>query len=119
MKGGFEMEELKKNEAYVKNGIWKKIKRTASKVPFVSDAVALYFCAVDSKTPIHAKVTAFSALAYFISPVDGVLDSIPLIGYGDDAGAIALAIATLEKYITDEHRQKAEEWLSGVELKKA
>lgn len=108
------MNELEKNEAYVRKGMWSKIKKTASKVPFVSDAVALYFCAIDPKTPIHAKVTAFSALAYFISPVDGVLDAIPIVGYGDDAGAIALAIAALERYITDEHRQKAEEWLKGI-----
>lgn len=106
--------ELRKSEQYVKDGIWKKVKRTASKVPFVSDAIALYFCALDSKTPIHAKFTAFSALAYFISPADGVMDAIPVLGYGDDAGAIALAIATLEKYITDEHRKKAEGWLNGI-----
>ncbi|WP_211266259.1 YkvA family protein [Andreesenia angusta] len=113
------MEELRKSEEYVRGGIWSKLKRTASKVPFVADAVALYFCALDTKTPIHAKVTALSALAYFITPVDGVMDAVPLLGYGDDAGAIALALSALGKHITDEHRQKTEEWLSGAELKKA
>lgn len=82
-------------------------------MPFVSDVAALYFCAMDSRTPIHAKVTAFSALAYFITPLDGIVDAIPVVGYGDDAGAIVLAVATIERYMTDEHRLKAKEWLEG------
>ena len=101
-------------EEYVREGIWAKIKDTAGKIPFVPDAVAMYFCAIDPKTPFRAKIIAFTALAYFILPVDAIPDAIPIAGYTDDAGAIAAAIGALGPHITEEHRQKAEHWLTNT-----
>lgn len=100
---------------YVEKNIWTKIKKTASKVPFIPDVIAMYYCAMDSNTPIHIKVAAFSALAYFVSPIDIIPDAIPLAGYGDDVGVIANAMTLMSQYITDEHRRKAKEWLKGKE----
>lgn len=107
-----EMPPSDMQEDYVKKGIWAKIKETAGKIPFVPDAVAMYYCATDPKTPITARAIAFGALAYFIVPVDAIPDIIPLGGYADDGGAIAAAIAALGPNITEEHRQKAGEWLA-------
>jgi uncharacterized membrane protein YkvA (DUF1232 family) len=100
-----------KNEAYVKNGFWKKLKKAASHISFIEDAVAMYYCAIDPATPIHVKITAFTALAYFISPFDAIPDVIAIGGYADDAGVIITAIKILGSYITEEHRQKAKLWL--------
>ncbi|BCJ85893.1 YkvA family protein [Effusibacillus dendaii] len=61
--------KYQKNEEFVKQNFWPQLKKTAAKIPFVEDAVAMYFCAVDPRTPLWAKMTAFGALAYFISPI--------------------------------------------------
>jgi uncharacterized membrane protein YkvA (DUF1232 family) len=102
----------KEEEQYVRKNIWKKIKATASKVPFVPDIVSIYFCAIDSNTPLKARLTAWSALAYFILPIDVIPDAIPLAGYGDDAGVIFAAFKTIKPYITEEHKAKARNWLN-------
>lgn len=98
---------------YVEKGFFDKAKETLAKVPFVVDAVALYHCAMDPETPLLSRATAFSALAYFILPLDMVPDLIPVGGYGDDAGVITAALLALAPYITAEHREKARTWLEG------
>jgi len=105
-----------KQEKYVVKGFWSKVKSCAAKVPFVLDAVSMYYCAMDTKTPVWARAVAFSALAYFILPTDAIPDIIAVAGYTDDAGAISAALATLAPHITDEHRKKAEQWANGMQL---
>lgn len=95
---------------YVNNGFWSKVRKAASKVPFSKEAVAMYFCAMDPNTPAKVKVTAIGALAYWILPIDLVPDIFPIVGYGDDATAIFLAYKAISSHITDEHRDKAEEF---------
>lgn len=99
------------DEEYVQRNFWDKVKQFAAKVPFIPDAVAMYFVMLDTKTPIWAKVTIVAALAYFILPIDAIPDFIPVVGFADDAGAIAAALAAVTKVMTDEHRQKAKEAL--------
>ncbi|MEE9293105.1 MAG: DUF1232 domain-containing protein, partial [Acidobacteriota bacterium] len=52
-------------------------------------------------------------------PIDAIPDIIPAVGYADDLGALAVAIATLTAYINPEvkeqARRKLEEWFgTGV-----
>jgi uncharacterized membrane protein YkvA (DUF1232 family) len=94
------------------NSFWRKVRKTMGKVPFVREAITLYFCATDSRTPLTAKLTAYAALAYFVSPLDAVPDAIPVLGFSDDAAVIYAAIRTLAPYITAEHKKKATDWLS-------
>lgn len=82
-------------------------------VPFTKDAVAMYFCMIDSRTPFYAKGVIAAALAYFLSPVDAIPDVIAGIGFTDDASAIATALATVNAHITDEHRQKANDFFDS------
>jgi uncharacterized membrane protein YkvA (DUF1232 family) len=89
------------------------VRRFVGKVPFTNDAVALYFCFLDPKTPIFAKATIVGALMYFISPADALPDIIPALGFTDDAGVIATTLATVASSITDEHRQKAKEFFAA------
>ncbi len=100
-------------EEYVKRGFWTKVKQTAAKVPFVPDAVAMYYTMLDPKTPLAAKLTIVSALAYFIFPLDAIPDALPVAGFMDDAAVIMAALAAVSPYITDEHRQKALDALNG------
>jgi Uncharacterized conserved protein len=100
------------NKLYVEKGIWAKVKKTIGKVPFLANAISLYYCAMDTKTPFKARAIAFSSLAYFILPIDVIPDAILAAGYSDDAGVIAAAIMALAPYITEEHRQQAEDFLA-------
>ena len=79
-------------------------------VPFVKDAVALYFCLVDPQTPVYTKATIAAALAYFVSPADAIPDVIAGIGFTDDASVIATVLATVSANVTEEHRQQAKEF---------
>ena len=48
------------------------------------DVVALWIAARDPRTPIAAKVIAGAVAAYALSPIDLILDFIPVLGYLDD-----------------------------------
>jgi uncharacterized membrane protein YkvA (DUF1232 family) len=90
-----------------------QVKRFIGKVPFVTDAVALYFCMVDPQTPLPAKAAIAAALAYFLSPADAIPDLLAGVGLTDDAGIIAGAIATVGTVLTSKHRTSAREFLDS------
>ncbi len=100
-------------EKYVKNNFLKKLKKHASKIPFAKDALAMYYCATDSKTPMKVKAIAIGALAYIVLPIDLIPDFILVLGYTDDAAAFWLAFNSISSHITDQHRQQAEEWFKS------
>ncbi|AJS59296.1 YkvA family protein [Paenibacillus sp. IHBB 10380] len=103
----------KENEELVKNSFWTKMKKSAGKIPFTKDAIAMYYCAVDAKTPLWAKGIAFGALAYFVSPIDVIPDVIIGLGFTDDAALIAAGIRAISGQVTDEHRNKSEAFFNG------
>jgi uncharacterized membrane protein YkvA (DUF1232 family) len=82
----------------------------AARIPFVLDAVAMYYCSIDQKTPLWAKGVALAALAYLLNPFDAVHDAIPLLGFSDDASAIVAALSAIGRYVTDEHKRLARMW---------
>ena len=98
----------KENEDIVTRNFWTKTKKVAGKIPFTKEAIAMYYCAVDSKTPLWAKGIAFGALAYFISPIDAIPDALLGLGFTDDAAIIAAGIKAIAGQVKDEHRDKAE-----------
>jgi len=102
------------DEAYVRRALWPKVKRAGAKIPFVKEAVAMYFCALDPDTPLKAKGIAFAALAYFILPFDAIPDAIAAVGFTDDAAVIAAALLALGSRITKNHLKTAEEWLNSA-----
>ncbi|MDQ0087553.1 uncharacterized membrane protein YkvA (DUF1232 family) [Paenibacillus anaericanus] len=103
----------KKNEDIVTKNFWAKTKKFAGKIPFTKDAIAMYYCAVDAKTPLWAKGIAFGALAYFISPLDVIPDALIGLGITDDAAVIAAGIKAIAGQVTDEHRDKADTFFNG------
>lgn len=105
--------EQNKNEQYVKKGFWRKAKEISAKVPFVLDSVTMYYCSIDQKTPLWVKGVAFGALAYLINPVDAIPDAIPVLGFSDDAGAIAASLTAIGSHVTDEHKEQAHEAMLG------
>jgi uncharacterized membrane protein YkvA (DUF1232 family) len=95
------------DEELVKKGLFKKVKKLVGKIPFAKDAMSMYYCALDSKTPLYVKGILFAALAYFVSPVDAVPDVLAGIGMADDASVIYMALKAVGSHVTVEHREKA------------
>ena len=56
---------------------------------------------------MKVKAGIYGALGYLISPIDFIPDVVPVVGYTDDAAAIALALALSQMYLTEEINVKA------------
>jgi uncharacterized membrane protein YkvA (DUF1232 family) len=95
----------------VNDGFWRKIRRHAGRVPFLDEALAAYYCAVDPKTPLSAKAVLMGALAYFVVPTDLLPDFIAWLGFTDDAAVLYAAVKTVSSNIKDGHRERARAWL--------
>lgn len=96
-------------EAFSELGFWNKLKRYARSAgrEVVEKALLLYYAMQEEKAPAWAKATIAGALGYFIVPLDAIADLTPAVGYADDLGVLALAIAAVAAYINDDVRQKA------------
>lgn len=107
------MSESKFEKDFSEDGFWgkaKKYARVAGK-GVLEPALKLYYAARDPDTPTWAKTTIYGALGYFISPVDAIPDILPGVGYTDDLGVLAGAVAAVAAHIKAEHVAKAKETL--------
>lgn len=91
----------------VKRSFWPKVRRTLGKVPFVPDAVAMYYAMLDPEVPLLAKTTIATALAYFIMPVDLIPDVLAGMGYTDDAAVILAALQVVAHQLHPRHYRQA------------
>ena len=99
------------HERYVRRGFWRKVLQTLGRVPFIEQAIAAYYAAVDPATPRFAKGMLMAALAYFIMPVDMIPDVLVGLGFTDDATVLIMAIKTLAPHIKQAHRARAQAFL--------
>ena len=96
-----EMEEIRRaarEEERLVPRLFEMLRRLAVNLPFAGDLLAAFHCATDPRTPARVKLVLFGAIAYFVTPLDGV---------ADDAAVIAAAVAAVAGSITPEHRAKA------------
>jgi uncharacterized membrane protein YkvA (DUF1232 family) len=102
-------------DAYSEQGFWSKLGRYARTAgrEVVEKALLLYYAAQEEKAPAWAKATIAGALGYFIVPLDAIADLTPAVGYADDLGVLALAIAAVATYINDDVRKKTAEKMRG------
>ena len=107
--------KLARDEAVVERGLKDKIRDTLGKVPFVEDAVAAWYCAVDAKTPLYAKAVLMGAVAYFVTPADVIPDFVAGFGFTDDAAVLVAAIKAIGANLKAEHRERARESLGKRE----
>lgn len=98
---------------YDDDGFWSKVKKFALRAgaELIEKALTLYYTLKDSDTPKWAKATITGALGYFIVPIDAIPDITPVVGYADDIGVLALAIAAVAAHIKKEHVEKAKDML--------
>ncbi len=109
-----EADKLKKDRTPVERDFWQKLKATCRKIPFIDDLTAVYYCAMDPRTPLQVKAILFGALAYFIVPFDVLPDFMPLLGFGDDAAVLYAAVRSVLPHIKQEHRDRAKEALDRL-----
>jgi len=100
-----------RNERVARDGLWRKLRRFAGRIPFAVDLVAAYYCACDPATPFRARAILIAAVAYFVLPIDAVPDALTVIGFTDDAAVLATAIAVAGAHITPGHRHAARQAL--------
>ena len=101
---------------YSKKGFWAKLADQAKIIgrPIVHNALLLYYALENPKLPAWAHTTIYGALGYLIFPLDVIPDFMPPIpiGYTDDAGVLAAAVAAVAAYVDKAVRKKAKDKLS-------
>lgn len=107
----FDETKLENDKRLVMREFAQKLRRNVGKIPFADDVTASFYCAVDGKSPAFVKAVLFGALAYFIMPADVIPDFLAGVGFTDDASVLMAALATVKKYVTEEHREKARVFL--------
>lgn len=100
-----------RNERIARDGLWRKLRRFAGRIPFAADLVAAYHCARDPATPFRARAILIAAVAYFVLPIDAVPDALTVIGFTDDAAVLAAAVAVAGAHIAPRHREAARQAL--------
>lgn len=91
---------------------WRKVRGLGAAAGFMvlEKALTLYCAFRDADTPRWAKAVVMAALAYFVLPFDAVPDFIPGVGYVDDAGVLAAALAAIASNVKQSHRDQARQW---------
>ena len=103
-------------ESFSSKKFWKKLSKHAKTIgkEAVEKALLLYYAAQSPDTPEWAKGVIYSALVYLVVPTDAVPDFIPVAGYTDDLGVVAVALVTIATHITEEVKRKAKAKLKEI-----
>ncbi len=105
---------------YTGGRFWAKLLQVAkiAGIKVLEKALQLYYAAQSPDTPVWAKTVIYTALGYFISPIDAIPDMTPMVGFADDLSVLAAAIVTVAVYITPSIRRQASdklaEWFAGI-----
>lgn len=101
---------------YSEPGFWSKLARYAKAAgkEVVLKALCLFYAAQSPGVPARTKAAIYSALGYFIFPLDAIPDVLPVVGYSDDLGVLAGALALCAAHVTPEVKAKAEERLKAL-----
>lgn len=95
-----------------KDDVISAISRSAGKIPFADDVVAMWYCAMDASTPSKVKASIIGALAYLVLPTDVIPDIFAGLGFTDDITVLTAVLALVTTHIKPEHRERAKGTLS-------
>lgn len=102
------------SSSYSESDLWSKLSKfakTAGKT-LVLNVLILYYALPDA--PPVDKVIIIGALGYFICPIDAIPDALGPLGYTDDAGVVASAVARVRlsasKTVITKAEAKCREW---------
>jgi uncharacterized membrane protein YkvA (DUF1232 family) len=85
----------------------RKLRRLGARFPMAEDLLTAYYCAFDRETPPRVKLALVGALAYFVLPIDGIPDVLPMLGFADDTAVLLAAIRLVVSHIKPAHRTAA------------
>lgn len=99
LKKGYSIAEDMLNDEDKMERFLQRLEKKLKKIPFAGDKLAAipimtslvksYIKKEYKDIPIGTIIAIISALIYFVSPIDIIPDSIPFIGYFDDAAVVA------------------------------
>lgn len=106
----------KYQDKYDEKGFWNFIKKTGKAVgePILRKALELYYAMTRPDMPLNVKLQIMGALAYLVMPLDLIPDFIPVVGWTDDAAALAFAYASAENYVDELVKRQADEKLREI-----
>ncbi len=96
---------------YDDNKFWNVVKKYGGKIgqDVLGKAFRLYYVLKNKDVPFSVKGIIVGALGYLIMPIDLIPDIVPILGWTDDAAAIALALAQVNSYIDVDVEHQADE----------
>lgn len=96
---------------YGDNKFWNVVKKYGGKIgqDVLGKAFRLYYVLKSKDVPFSVKGIIVGALGYLIMPIDLIPDIVPILGWTDDAAAIALALAQVNSYIDVDVEHQADE----------
>ena len=103
-----------KEKNFSDEGFWSKVKKYAVKLGVKPLYLALLLYYSIPKASYLDKAIIIGTLGFLISPLDLILDTIPVIGLADDVAALMFAYSWVKHNIDDEIRKKAKEKLSSL-----
>jgi uncharacterized membrane protein YkvA (DUF1232 family) len=94
-------------KCYSEKAFWEKLltQAKAAGAKVIELALTLYYAAQTPETPAWARAVIYSALAYFIFPMDVMPDPV----YVDDLAVLAGALAMVSLYVTRDVKAQAQE----------
>lgn len=112
LKKGYSLAEDMLNDEDKMERFLQRLEKKLKKIPLAGDKLAAilimtslvksYIKKEYSDIPIGTIIAIISALIYFVSPIDIIPDSIPFLGYFDDAAVVAacwkLVDSDIEEY---------------------
>lgn len=106
----------KYQEKYDERGFWNFVVKTGKAVgePILRKALELYYAMARQDMPIDAKLKVMGALAYLVMPLDLIPDFIPVVGWTDDAAALAFAYSGVQDYVDDAVKAEADRKLKEI-----
>ncbi|MBO4664764.1 MAG: DUF1232 domain-containing protein [Bacteroidaceae bacterium] len=111
---GKEVEKHKKD--FSEEGMWNKLAKYAKTAgrELVENVLILWYAFPDASATDKAII--LGAIGYFISPIDAIPDLMPIVGYSDDVGVVAWAVARIRMHASssaiEKAKRKANEYFS-------
>ena len=99
---------------YNEISFWDKIKKYAVKLGVKPLYITFLLYYTIPKASILDKTIIIGSLGYLISPLDLIMDCIPVIGLADDIAVLMFCYYRIKKNIDDETREKARDKIKSI-----